>query len=1329
MKLLHRLQILLLTALLPLTAHATHLYTDEELSSNLVTSLCQDQQGYIWVGTEYGLNKFDGVHFTQYYHDDSNTHSLSDDIVRLLMTDRDGTVWIVSNSGVQRYNRMSDSFESLLFYGSPQANINDIRQTASGKIWLMSANDGIFEVNTDDMTAVPVERVNRLIQKKEEGDNMYIDSKDRLWLGYRMSGLQMIDLKTGKSRYYDEQQLNARRPCDITEDPQRRLTITSYSEIMQLNEQTMQFETVISYPRSSVLYIYKTPGQQYFIGTMGSGLWRVDFTKREVSTVDLQLNEQLEQGITKVRAFLEDRNGNRWIGCFQKGLVFLPAKANVFHYLGLRQMATDNGNILRAVFTDKNRHLYICQEQGGITDVTYDGKTLRHWMGEHTVMTMYADQQGSFWAGTFRNGLFRIDPQTGKETWIPSTGTQRIGSITQDKQGNIYTAAFNDGLHSYTPPNGMAERVLGKGNLDLHNKYLNTLFTDKDGCIWIGHYYGIDVYDPKTDRLVDIPVDSMLRPAIVYAITQSSDGAMWIASNKGLFKYNKVGQWKRYTTKDGLPNDIVCGLVITKDGTLWISTYRGLAQMTPDGTFTRYYRGNGLREWSYLRGVFTHSVIGEVIMGHQNGITYFAPKDILKDQFEQGITLTGMRLANTDVNGTMLSGGKHIITQSLETTTDITISYEDNTFSLRFSSMDFRDAQNVHYEYRFSDEPKELWHQTASGVCEIFFTHLAVGSHRLQVRAYDNGVYSPVKELTIHVTPPWYRSWTAYLFYLLLLATFAVLWWRYYWNKRQAETNEEKIKFFVDISHELRSPLTLIKSPLDKLLKGSHDPETTHALLNMERNTNRLLTLVNQILSIRKIEKGQMKLHFAETNYGEFIDEICHDYDYQVEKRQIKLTFDNQAPNMKVWIDRKNFDKVVANLLSNAIKYVEDEGEIQVVLRQTEKNQAELVVKDNGPGIDENQLKRVFERFYQTSVRPAAGQMSYGIGLNLTQKMVKLHSGMIEAHNRTDGHGSAFVVRLPLGNAHLPQDQLVDDEYFTSSFVPEEKKVITTDMERPKKVRKKTTYHVVVVDDDEELRSFLETELGATYHVHAYSDGKKALEGIADIVPDLVITDVVMPEMDGIELLKRIKSSTKTSHIPVILLTTKTAQQSRIEGLEQGAEAYIDKPFNLEELEARAASLIANRLRVRGKFSGIQEQTGVVRQVELKGIDASLMDKIMKAINERLDDSDFNVEALAEEVGLSRTQLYRRVKDLTGITIGEFIRNLRMQQAAKLLAAGDVSVSQVTYAVGFANPTNFTAAFKKYFGVTPSEYIAKHQREKWGSDTNSVEDETKSSDD
>ncbi len=1291
-------------------------YDAEQLSSNQITDICQDRLGYIWIGTEYGLNKFDGVHVMQYYSDDSNPESLADDIVRKLMTDREGNVWVVSNRGVQRYNCLYDNFESARFSESTAENINDILQTADGHIWLLSADHGLYELNPGSMDAHPLATVNKCL-KNRSCDNMYTDSKGRLWVAYRDRGLQVIDLKNNKSHYFDDYTHTNNRAVDLTEDAQHRLFVLTYTAIYQFNERTHHFEAVVTFPRNAVYRFFKDNRQQLLVGTVGSGLWKVNLQGGDVTRVDDVIYAGGDLQKDRVYAYMEDHSGNKWIGCNQRGLVFVSGKPTPFHFLPLDKIETNNGNVLRAVHADANRHVYICQEKGGITGINDEGKALGHWMGDYTVMTMYPDSDGMFWVGTYRNGLFHLNRNTGHEEHIASTGTQRIGAITKDKQGNIYTAVFSDGLHSYTP-DGKTERVLGKGRLNLTNPYLNTLFTDKDGRIWIGHYYGIDVYDPKTDKLIDVNIPAALRPAIVYALGQSHEGSIWVGSNKGLFQYytqgKQKGQWKRFTTNEGLPNDNVSSFVITDDGTIWVSTYRGMAQIETNGTFTRYYRGNGLENWSYLRGVSAYSSVGEVIFGNQDGITYFVPKKIVKNEFAQGITLTGMRLGNTDVNVSTRSDGKSIITKMLEETDDITVSYLDNTFSLRFSSLDYRDAQNIHYEYRFDDEPKGVWHSTASGVSEIIFSHLSIGSHKLIVRAYDNGIYSPEKRLMINVTPPWYRSWGAYAFYLMLILTIAALWWRNYWNKRQAEINEEKIKFFVDISHELRSPLTLIKSPLDKMLRESHDTQTTRALRNMERNTNRLLTLVNQILSIRKIEKGQMHLQYAETPFADFVSDICHDFDYQVENRQITLNLHNEAEGMAVWIDRDNFDKVVTNLLSNAIKYISDGGQIDVTVRQIGSKLAELSVRDNGPGIDEAQLKKVFERFYQASARPAAGQMSYGIGLNLTQKIVMLHGGTIVARNRDDGNGSEFIVRLPLGKSHLSQDQLaissVSSQALNANSQQPQIAEPVTDAEQKRRVRKKTTYHVAVVDDDEEMRSFLQTELGESYYVHVYPDGQSALEGIVDTVPDLVVSDVVMPKMDGFELLKRLKSSTKTSHIPVILLTTKTEHQSRIKGLEQGADAYVDKPFNMEELETRIANLIANRIRLRGKFSGMQEQEGTVKKVELKGNDAALMEKIMKVINERLDDSDFNVEALADDVGLSRVQLHRRMKEMTGITVGEFIRNLRLQQAAKLLEAGDTTVAQVTYAVGFANPTHFTSAFKKHFGVAPSEYMAKKQK-------------------
>src|SRR5574344_1224590 len=701
--------------------------------------------------------------------------------------------------------------------------------------------------------------------------------------------------------------------------------------------------------------------------------------------------------------------------------------------------------------------------------------------------------------------------------------------------------------------------------------------------------------------------------------------------------------------------------------------------------------------------------------GNDNGLTYFISGNIGNNSFNKKITLTGVMLAGKRQNGMSRSGGEPVMDCAIEKTDKIRLSYLDNTFTLLFSTMDYRDEENVYYQYRFTNEKKGVWHSTDAGMSEITFTQLPYGNHHLQVRACDNGGYSEIKELTVCILPPWYASWWAYLLYILIIGGVLYLLWNNYNHKRKFDENEAKIRLFVDFSHELRSPLTLIKNPLNSLMKKGFDRDTQRALDNMRRNTDRLLLMVNQILSIRKIEKGHMRLHYAETDLVKFTNSQCENFEYQAEQNKVSLSFIEPDEPMKVWIDREQFDKIISNLISNALKYVKSGGEIRITLSKvytSGKERIILKVADTGPGIDVDQINSIFDRFYQTTTRPITGQLGFGIGLNLTQKLVAMHGGTIEAHNRKDCQGAEYEITLPVGKDHLSEEDLVDGDYFNSEEILKDEAVADNAkaVAVQESTRKKTSYKVVVVDDDDEILDFLSAELGSLYYVSTFKDGSEALSHIIDNVPDIVISDIKMPVMDGLTLLRRVKSNTRTSHVPVILLTTEVESSSKVEGFEHGADAYVDKPFDMEELKARVAALIANRIRMKGKYSGSQEQQGVLQQIEVKGNDEKLMTRIMKIMNERLADEGFNVEALADEIGISRVQLHRKMKEMTGLTAGDFIRNFRLQQAAKLLETGDVNISQVTYSVGLSNPTHFSIAFKKYFGVSPKEYMQSHSK-------------------
>ena len=1274
------------------------LYGNDMLSSKLVTSICQDSRGYVWIATEYGLNRFDGVYFTQYYADTGE--GLANNQVQNVMP-CGGGVLVDMYSSVQLYTPDDNRFHDIRLKDAPAVSVKSIVTTPSGDVWLVNSGHGIWQVDLKKMEARPVAKVNRAVGGYKLKSAL-MDKRGRLWLSTLENGLVMYDTRTNRVLRFLDDAANRTKVAGIMEDAKGRVVVATNNNGIYLPDgRTGAIAKLCDVKGVTVMRSFCDSNGGMYLGTSIYGMWRVDINGRRAvplyTPAELPLMPRADAW-----AFCRDKDGNAWIGFHRGGLLFVSQRQQPFGYIAMDGVDGDNGSNVLAVAAAANGSLYVGKEGNGLFELTQSGEVGGRWLHGKGVSAIMPAGGGKVWVGThYNDGVCLLDTRTGSARWIADKDIvgSYVKGIAADKRGNIYLACFNKGLYSFTP-DGLSRRTLCGGRMQLHNRYLNVLKADSRGLLWIGHYYGIDAYDPGRDRVLDLTMDSTMRTAVTYTIAETRDGLMWFGTNHGLFSYDTARRaWKHYTKADGLPVETVCGIAEGGDGSLWVSTFRGLCRLDRrTGRMATFYRGNGLEDDNYLRGACGVSPFGLVYFGNERGLTFFMPQKVQVASFQRGVTITGL----------YLQGRQVVMPEDA-----IRLDYRDNTFTLRFSTMDFREADNIYYEYRFKDEPRGVWHQTAAGTSEITLTHLAPGSHQLFVRACEGGVTSDIKKIDIRITPPWWRSWWAYTLYIMAALAVIALAFTAYRRKQQADNNESEIRFLIDVGHELRSPLTLIKSPLDMLLRHGYDQQTDRALRGMKRNTDRMLQLVNQILSIRRIEKGQMRLHYAQTDMTQFVADIVHDYDYEAEKRKITLSFTADGDGLKAYIDRDNFDKVVNNLLTNALKYTQDGGEVTVALA-ADGGRLRLTVTDNGQGIDEEQLKRVFDRFYQVSSRTASGQLGFGIGLNLTYKLVKLHGGDITARNRTDGQtGSVFTVTLPQGAAHLAKDSIVDGSYFADKTEKDNRRraesgTAADDEPKQRKPRRATNYRVAVVDDDEGIRSFLASEMGLDYHVDTYANGREALEAVTDTLPDLVVSDVMMPEMDGFTLLRRLKNNTKTSHIPVVLLTTKVEQAARVEGLDYGADAYIDKPFDLEELLATAASLIANRQRVRGKFSGVQEQKEAVKPIELKGNDAQLMEKIMKVVNDRLSDSDFNVEALAADVGLSRVQLHRRVKEMTGITIGEFIRNLRMQQAARLFEQGDITVSQVTYAVGMVNPNHFAAAFKKYFGVTPSEYMAKH---------------------
>ena len=658
------------------------------------------------------------------------------------------------------------------------------------------------------------------------------------------------------------------------------------------------------------------------------------------------------------------------------------------------------------------------------------------------------------------------------------------------------------------------------------------------------------------------------------------------------------------------------------------------------------------------------------------------------------VKLTGFYIAGQPVNtltesdGCMIADGPTIETDSYE------VSYLDNSVTLEFSLLDFNSPRNIIYEYRINNA---RWLQTREGENSIQLSHLQPGTYQIEVRALSAGVCSETKTITVEVTPPWYRSGWAYMIYFLgIMGLIALVGWLWKRSANQ-QLDEEKMKFLINTTHDIRSPLTLIMGPLAKLKTLVGEGEGKAYIETIDRNAQRLMLLVNQILDERRIDKHQMQLHCRETNMVDFISGICKLYQYNANQRNITFTFEHDKDHVLAWVDRIHFDKVVSNLLSNAFKYTFDGGEVKVVLREQEKD-IEIKVVDNGTGIKEEDKERLFTRFYQGRNSDDLGMQGTGIGLNLSQAIAQLHGGKIKADNRSDRQGACFTVTLPKGNTHLKPDQIVTDS---------PAREVLSDGNGDK--RRFRQFKVLVVDDDQEIADYIINELGSRYKFNHAPNGKEGLKMLLTDDYDLVISDVMMPEMDGITLLKRIKDNPQISEIPVIMLTSKAEVEHKLEGLKSGADAYIAKPFSMEELHIQIDNLIDNVRRLRGKFSGAVQQEKRVENIEVKGNDDALMERVMRSVNAHLSDPNFNIDALASDVGISRAQLHRKMKEITGISSGKFLRNLRMEQAARLLREGAVNVSQVADRVGYDDRAHFSTAFKTHFGQSPTEYAESYK--------------------
>lgn len=1269
-------------------ANSGRLYTSNDLSSSLIRCIIQDKYGFIWVGTNYGLNRFDGYKFSTYLCNPADTTTIQDnDIVKLYPYSKE-FLFVATNRGLYKYSYLTNSFQHIVLEKKDEKiRVSSLIEDGKHNLLIGTSGYGAYRL---DMTTGKVTRLSR--KSANSVDNffaiLFFDDEGYLWQANHTKVLRKYKYD-GKSirlvSVYEPKDLFGIRKLYATD--KKGFFVAHTGGIMRYDYASHRFSRYDFdfSAHQGAGYISAVTLDKYgnlWLGTSGDGTFKIPHGSRKAYRVELN-NQSFIFDNAHISDLLIDRDGNQWYGCYMKGLFLSNNDKNVFHPVSLDELGAGMETISSVVgvadglmlFVVKNHGLYLLDEKTGNTRLLpCPAGPIKVYSDYRKMVYVYAN--GGIYEYDWKHQTYRL--------LLPTNGLSLDG-MQVDAGGNMYLTSQGNGLYVWNRKSGKMTQYLmddRRPHKTICNNWITDIRLDFRGRLWCATTNGVSCMDTKTGYFDVILSRPLLEGKTCYSTLELSDSKIAIATEMGLYLYDR----KKQQTTPWPHSESISGLRIyslKKDarGNLWMSTAQGIwCYDSKAKSFFSFEKGNGLLTKEYLSGVVGSTSDGVICYGNSEGLTYFRPSQV-KDYNEKTSAIY--------LSGVLLDGKMAPFIGD-----DLSVPSDFKSIVLSFSLLDYQSVGNIVFQYRINGGK---WISNAAGDNNFNFTGLSYGHYRIEVRTYCNGKYSTYKKvINLDVLAPWYLTVWAKLIYLSLVLGFMAAVIFIYLRKKKRDLEEAKMQFLINATHDIRSPLTLIMEPLKKLKERLGNAEEYQADIDtIDRNAQRLLTLVNQILDKRRLDKHQMNLSCRETNLVEFSQGLVSLFTYNANLRGIHIKLEMPETPVNAWIDRNKLDKAIANLLSNAFKYTPNGGEIIFRIEKQDKKVL-LYVIDSGKGLGKNDdAKNLFERFYQGKNSADMHLGGSGIGLNLCRSIVRLHGGDVYAHNREDGtSGACFIIELPLGKEHLKNNQIYSD--YVDSGVKQVRKAASRNCK------------ILLVDDDIEICRYIKSELSDWYRFVICNNGKEALNQLLSGDFDLVVSDVVMPEMDGIALLRNIKGNANISHVPVIMLTSKSEISDRLEGIKLGADAYLAKPFSLEELHLTIDNLIDNVRRLKGKFSGALKQDDKVEKVEVKGYDEELMERIMKVVNENLSDSDFNVEKMCDEVGVSRTQLHRKLKEMTGVPTSEFLRNIRLNEAARLIRERKINITQVSYMVGFANNSHFSTAFKKYFGMSPTEYAAKY---------------------
>ncbi|MBR8534044.1 response regulator [Carboxylicivirga sediminis] len=1338
-----------------------------DIPENDVNCIYSDSKGFMWIGTLDGLHRYDGYSYKTYRIDNSG---ISSNMIIAIDEDSQGNIWIGTyGKGICKLNPRTEVFTN--YVDSEDKYDHNITNDISAL--LVDSNDyiwvgnwmGASRVKMDDQMEYVLEvKPLDLLQEDtptDKGAKVIFEDKDQnIWIG---TNIYTYRCKTPYGNLSQEDfDVFGCKADDISDFENGVIAAGLNLNAIVKNETTNAHELKPINQSEAIKVIYHNntiwTGHRDGIQCLqknNNNIWT------SVKRISHNFSEEtLSSNI--ITWLTKDNLGQIWVGTRGGGVNIISPKPERFkHYRHTPHKGSIANNLTRSIYEDSYQNLWIGTEENGVSVLPNNqnySNGFRHIRVNNTnhenrvyaieeMPTPHSTRYKSIiWLGaSYPINLVAVNPQTLEPITFPGA-INDIGfvfSLEVENDSTLWVGTYNNGLYRFiTDKEGVIkhrQNFTPNTPSAISSFIIRSILKDSKGNIWIGTDKGLNKI-PHNETHKDNPVieiytsgddEKHLNHDYILQIMEADNSIIWIGTmGGGLIKYNENPNSGDYafssvTTRDGLPNNSIKSIVEDEEGNLWLASNKGLSKYNPaDGSIINFDKSDGLQENEFSEIVGLKRQNGELVFGGINGFNTFYSKQFDIDKTEPKLFFTDFLILNQEVNSGDTIGNKIILNEEIEYTKEIELDYKHNSFSIGFVGVHYNAPQKHNYRYMLEGFDKE-WYKASPEYRIAKYTNIPDGTYTFKVMGSnsDNIWSSQPIEIKIRINPPLYRSNKAFALYTLLLGLLAFFTYKIAKTVSQRkrdlllanveknkveEISKAKLQFFTNISHEFRTPLSLISAPLEQLITGGKqmpEDKQEYNLKVIKHNAGLMMRLVNQLLDFRKLDQNKLRLKPSKQNINDFLENIFSAFELLAKQRNINYQYKSITSMTDIWIDVEKMEKVVYNILSNAFKFTPDCG--QIILKadiNTDKKLYTISVSDTGSGIQANESEHIFERYYQSSGKSNVG--GTGIGLALSKGIVDLHKGKI-GFKANNPQGTIFFVEIKAGNEHLPQEALTSEQLSQQILMPEyETMQKTIDIEEVNSAQ--TSQHkLLIVEDNYELRKQLKDIFRSEYLVIEADNGKIGIEQCIQQQPDIIISDVMMPEMDGIEMCKHIKQDEATSHIPVLLLTAKNTDDTRVDGYEIGADGYLAKPFNINVLKARLKSLMDNREKMRLRFQkDIEINPEIISNTPA---DTRFLEKILTKIEENLSESEYSVEQLAEDYGVSRIYLNRKIKALTGETTNQFMRNIRLKHAAELLKQNKLNISEVTWKVGYNDLRTFRKRFKEKFGMSPSEYAKQYK--------------------